>query len=510
MVSGSSRLERAMDNAESYEEWSEAAQAYDRLQGFDRWKAMDQSRRYDYRAIRFRLEQLRDLRARGDDQGLLFTLNEGIHGNMAGMGNARLFSKARFGTKQLVVDYVDEIVSALEHLAGDTTSDITFAEKLDFFRRASHCFGRTALMMSGAGSLLYFHVGVIKALWQEGLLPKILSGSSGGAIVSAIVGTHTEEELDQIFDPAYLMAEIKQERGLWKNLSSVRRRRIPIEEIKKILERLLPDLTFQEAAERTGRQINISVAPYEPHQTSRLLNAITSPNVYVHEACLASAAVPGVYPPVVLAAKNVRGERQPYLPSRQWVDGSVSDDLPVKRLARLYGVNHYIASQTNPLVLPFVVDPMKSTGNLAVVRDATQKIAKEWIKAGAALVNNSMGHISSVGSFIDKTASVVNQKYVSDINILPDTKLFNPLKLLGLRTEQEVMDMIRAGERATWPKLEMVRVQTRISPVLDAILEDYEQRMVARVADKKPARRRRTKKKKVSAAPRRTRRAKSA
>ena len=117
IISASSRFEKAMEQAESYEDWSEAARAFDRLQGFDRWKSLDQSRRYDFRSIRYRLDQLRDLRARKDDHGLLFTLNEGIHGNMAGMGKASLYTKARFGTKQLIVDYVEEIVSALEHLA---------------------------------------------------------------------------------------------------------------------------------------------------------------------------------------------------------------------------------------------------------------------------------------------------------------------------------------------------------------------------------------------------------
>ena len=50
-------------------------------------------------------------------------------------------------------------------------------------------------------------------------------------------------------------------------------------------------------------------------------------------------------------AKNTRGERLPYVASRKWVDGSIADDLPAKRLARLYGVNHFITSQTNPVVL---------------------------------------------------------------------------------------------------------------------------------------------------------------
>ena len=68
-------------------------------------------------SIRARLDQLRAFRAEQDDRGLLFSLNEGIHGNLGGMGRSILYEKTRFGTKQLIVDYVDEIAAALEHLA---------------------------------------------------------------------------------------------------------------------------------------------------------------------------------------------------------------------------------------------------------------------------------------------------------------------------------------------------------------------------------------------------------
>ena len=94
-------------------------------------------------------------------------------------------------------------------------------------------------------------------------------------------------------------------------------------------------MTFGEAFEHTGRKINISVSPSEVHQSSRLLNAVTSPNVCIREAVMASCAVPGVFPAVTLMAKNARGERLPYVASRKWVDGSIADDLPAKRLARL-------------------------------------------------------------------------------------------------------------------------------------------------------------------------------
>ena len=70
---------------------------------------------------------------------------------------------------------------AAEQIAAAADDEIAMAEKLEFFRRASHCFGRTALMLSGAGALGPFHVGVIKALVEEDLLPNVISGSSAGA-----------------------------------------------------------------------------------------------------------------------------------------------------------------------------------------------------------------------------------------------------------------------------------------------------------------------------------------
>ena len=62
------KLEKAMDNAPSYSEWAESAQAHDEVSGARRWRDIDQSRQYDYAQIRLRLDRLRSLRVRNDDQ----------------------------------------------------------------------------------------------------------------------------------------------------------------------------------------------------------------------------------------------------------------------------------------------------------------------------------------------------------------------------------------------------------------------------------------------------------
>jgi NTE family protein len=479
--SATKKLEQALENASSYEEWKAAAQACDASAGLDRWKLMDQSRRYDYVAIRVRLDRLRALRARQDHRGLLFNLNEGIHGNIGGMGRSSLYEKAKFGTKQLVVDYVDEIVSALEHLADPRVTDISLEEKLDFFHRADHCFGRTAFMMSGSGSLLYFHVGVVKALLEQRLLPNVLSGSSGGAFVGSLVSTRGEAELLEKMQPANLVAELEEAIGYSKRSSRYKPSVMPIDEIHRIVQRMIPDLTFQEALERTGRHLNISIAPAETHQRSRLLNAITSPNVYIREAVLASGAVPGVYPPVTLAAKDHLGEKQAYLPSEKWVDGSVSDDMPAKRLARLYGVNHYVVSQTNPHVIPFVTDSKRRQDAIGVWKDAGTKTARALVNASATTLKRPLSLSPALARATNLWLSVINQDYVGDINILPASRYFNPFRVLAFLTEQEIRNLVQAGERATWPKVEMIRIQTRISRTLDRILADLQRDHVLHV-----------------------------
>jgi len=337
LFSATDRLQADMNAATSYEEWQEAAIRHDAASNVDKWKESDVSKHFDYASIRKRLEKLRRLRSKGDCAGLLFALNEGVHGNIDGMGHPRLYGKAKFGTKRLIVDYVDEVSAALELLADECADDIPFDQRLDFFRRARHCFGCSALMMSGAGSLLFFHIGVAKTLWQYGVLPAILSGSSGGAIVGGIISTNLEQDLEKIFKPENLVYEIERDQGILSRLSAFRPEVARAEEVREALERFIPDVTFLEALQTTGRHLNISIAAAEKHQTSRLLNAITTPNVYVREAVMASAAVPGFFPPVRLAAKNDAGKRQAYLPSRRWVDGSLSDDIPAKRLARVYG-----------------------------------------------------------------------------------------------------------------------------------------------------------------------------
>ncbi len=468
-------IQKQMDKADTYAQWSDLAQEHDQLSGQKRWREIDQTNQYDYGQIRLRLDKLRSLRSRHDHQGLLFTLNEGIHGNMGGMGRHSLYSRAKFGTKTLIEQYIDEVDDSLRFLAELDSAEIDVQQKLDFFYRANICFGRSALMLSGGGVLGFYHLGVVKTLLEQGLLPRVISGSSAGSLVAGTLGTRTDKELQRFYDPANVMSEAEREAGAFSRMFFGANPQIDVADLEKLIARMIPDLTFQEAYEKTGRQISISVAPAELHQRSRLLNAITSPNVYVRAAVMASCAVPGVFPPVMLMAKNQHGERQPYLPTRKWVDGSIADDLPAKRLQRLYSTNHYIVSMVNPIAIPF----LKKDGERSALSSALGTLGigmgRELLNFYRGMVQNRSETWPRLNILMSSIHGLMDQEYSGDINIVPNFGWYNPAKLLSHLSQKDLIALMEGGERSTYPEVEAIRICTRISRTMEEILARFEQ-----------------------------------
>ncbi|MCB1731923.1 MAG: DUF3336 domain-containing protein [Halieaceae bacterium] len=468
------KLQRKMDKASSYDEWREAAIAHDELSGKRRWREIDQTTQYDYAQIRLRLDRIRSLRARHDHHGLLFTLNEGIHGNMGGMGRSSLYHRSKFGTKRLIEQYIEEVDDALRYLAELDSDEITPQQKLEFFYRANVCFGRSALMLSGGGVLGFYHLGVVKTLLEQGLLPRVISGSSAGSLVAGVVGTHTDKELERFYRPENVLFEAEREASVFSRMFFGSNPQIDVGDLERLIARMIPDMTFQEAYEKTGRQISVTVAPAETHQRSRLLNAITSPNVYVRSAVMASCAVPGVFPPVMLMAKNVHGEAQPYLPTRKWVDGSIADDLPAKRLSRLYSTNHYIVSMVNPIAIPFI----RKEGSRSAMGSALGTLG---VGMGRELLNFYRGVAQREGDnwprfnmLMNSIHALMDQEYSGDINIVPSFRWYNPAKILSHLSEKDLIALMEGGAHSTYPSIEAIRICTRISRTMEELLLRFE------------------------------------
>ncbi len=450
-----------LKEATSFDEWRREAQAADSASGAEAWKNQDKTNRYDYSIIRRRYDELVDLRSSGDFDELIYYMNEGVHGNMAGMGAPTLYTRALFGTKSLITDYVEELKAALITISKAPPAKLTKAEKRTYFRRASMGFDRTALMLSGAGSLGAFHLGSTKAMVSQGLLPRVISGASAGAFVTAILGTRSADERSKILSSADLHTYLN------LNAPVNGRRKVDQYDLEELLRQTIPDLTFQEAYEESNIHINISVAPSRVQQRSRLLNAITAPNACVREAVMASCAIPGVLPAVTLTAKDGKGKRRDYIPSRTWVDGSIMDELPSKRLARLYGVNYFVSSQANPLMQS---QPCATTPVLNAAGDIYMSAYKEWLKAIYPTASRAIRDTYPLNVMARNWFSMATQEYAADINIVPESKDYRPGVFFETLTPEETSELICEGERSTWPILERLRITTAVARCIDEIL----------------------------------------
>lgn len=117
---------------------------------------------------------------------------------------------------------------------------------------------------------------------------------------------------------------------------------------------------------------------------SKLLNYLTAPNVVIWSAVLASCAIPGMFKQVELMKKDKDGKLEKYMNKYTFIDGSVSSDLPTKRLSELFNINTFIVSQVNPHVAPFI-----SSGGFGNPRSRNQRKILEFIKG---FYGNELNH----------------------------------------------------------------------------------------------------------------------
>lgn len=457
-----------MGSARNYAEWLHAAQKLDELEGQDKWRRIERSEDYDHRLIASRVTLLRRMRRSRDFDQLVFRLREELHGNIGNMANPALYQHARAGSKKLINQYLDEVTAALNLLCDSEVATLPPTHKRRFFNRAARSFGRSALLLSGGASLGLFHLGVIEELMEQGLMPQVITGASAGAVVSGFLATHSDEELAEALQPdelKYKWLRVAGISGMLKGESM-----LDPKQLSRSIQRNIQNLTFLEAYEKTGRILNISVSPADPNQFPRLLNYLTSPNVLIRQAALASSAIPGLLPPVQLRARNYAGKSVPYMPQSRWIDGSVHDDIPKDKVNRLHNVNHYIVSQINPHVVPFLDEDIEKTGVLPFLQDLIVKGPLVQIENVLELAHRHFD-VPGLGSIIKKAHAIVGQNYSGDITIHPGRGEFSVGRALINASKEDARLLIEAGRRATWPRIERIRNSTQISRTFESCLK---------------------------------------
>lgn len=473
------KLRREQAHASNYETWYEVTRQLETQDGSTEWRDTDASPDYDYELISNRLNKVRGLRRKGELTALMHHLRQNLHWNSGNIGSPALYERSRLGTKFLIEDYLDEAAAALDFLCDNDFDEVSFEEKLKFFRETALSYGRSALMLSGGATLGMFHVGVVKAMWEQELIPEVLSGSSAGSIVAATLATRQPEDYEDLLNAEFLNQEFMLPVSPRKALQQ--QAAMEPERLRECLNKVMGELTFEESYARSGRVVNITVSPARSNQNPRLVNHLTFPHLLLNDAVMASCALPYLFPPTTLRTRTAEGEIEPFMGSCQWVDGSLKSDLPHLRLRRLHNVNHYIVSQTNPHVLPFVQDARdQRKTRFGDTREFLKSTTKFQISNTARL----LGRFAPLGIGsrpLGNIHSVLEQDYRGNVTIVPPFRARDYLGLFTNPTTAMVEGLISEGEKATWPRLAMIRNQTRISRCLAACVRRLETRAAEQV-----------------------------
>jgi len=414
------QLQSEQQNAATQDEWMDLAERIDSIQGNDVWRSDPNCPLYERDRISARIDEYVHLLRRRDIFELMFVLRGSIGRNKFGLLHEGLFSKALAGTKMLVETYHNVVCAGLDFVCDAPVppgeEPIPTDARLAFFNETRHSYGRTALLLSGGAALGFYHVGVVKTLMENRLMPRVIGGSSAGSILCSMVGTRTDEEcVRDLFEakgtdapghsgkltinffrpiqkaeekpqvqkegPGGILEVYRNTAGAFHDAKRTIQGFMPIpvrhfsafvydlltgnrrpqdvfkndtEHFRECVRNCVGNFTFQEAFDRTGRILNIVVTPNNASDPPRLLNYLTAPHVMVWSAAVASSSLPGVFEANRLVVKEADGwERYESGGSQHFSDGSMEQDLPMQQLSEMFNVNHFIISQANPHAVMF-------------------------------------------------------------------------------------------------------------------------------------------------------------
>ncbi|KAF2254849.1 patatin-domain-containing protein [Trematosphaeria pertusa] len=486
-------LRRQLQNARTYEDWVKGAKELDAYLDNDAWKEKPEYAYYDSRTIRRVHDQMVKLRQRAesDENGtsngkatadhqkaveeLRGLLEACIKNNFVGFENPRLYSETYYGTKHLVQEFIDEAEKSLSFLLH--TSQLDQETKRAIFKHLSTNFGRTALCLSGGATFAYYHFGIAKALLDADLLPEVITGTSGGALVAALLCTRTDDELKKLLVPALAHRITACHDGFrtWlKRWYLTGARFDSVDWAKRCAWFTRGSMTFREAYQRTGRILNVSCVPSDPHSPTILANYLTSPDCVIWSAVLASAAVPGILNPVVLMKKNKDGTLAPYSFGHKWKDGSLRTDIPLKTLNLHFNVRFSIVSQVNPHINIFFFSSRGSVG-----RPVTHRRGRGWRGGfiGSALEQylkldlnkwlKVLRHLELLPRPLGQDWSEIwLQRFSGTITIWPKSIPSDFYYILTDPTPQRLARMIHVGQQSAFPKLKFIGNRAKLEQII--------------------------------------------
>ncbi|KAK3496939.1 uncharacterized protein B0T23DRAFT_310764 [Neurospora hispaniola] len=538
-------------NASEFDEWEEAAIRLDTLLGLDLWRNSPISRHYDYKLINERLESIEVARDNGDVNALVNLLRSGLVRNLGNITAPKLYNKSFAGTKILIEEYITAVAEVIEEIgmlptvrrtgtnypnnsltpgfrgarpvspglassddgkdSGNSTAGggsggnpmgyMSTQMKLDFIHDTRQAFGRSTLVFQGGAIFGLCHLGVAKALFLRGLLPRIITGTATGALIAALVAVHTEEELLHVLSGEAIdlsafssklgtptNGEGKDKRNSWwTNPWSTLVRRLTrfwkegyfldVKVLEHCIRSNLGDLTFEEAYNRSKRVLNITVATAGQGGVPTLLNYLTAPNVLIWTAALASnASSSSLYGDreTKILCKDSQGNIVPWKPAntvdfRHWTHASYSErESPLQRIAELFNVNHFIVSQARPYLIPFLQSDMHGP-SLFETRNKTMSATAFLVRMMGLEIRHRLSQLDALRLLPAGIRRFLVDERVpgASVTLVPEVTAGDFIRLLETPTKETLKYWILRGERSVWPAVAALKIRCAVETELD-------------------------------------------
>ncbi|KAK5207441.1 triacylglycerol lipase [Exophiala xenobiotica] len=484
-------------DASTYDEYRAWQYENDAIHGIDDWVIVDHDRSYDWQIVRSLKRDLERCRKSGDDRGLCSQLRAQSSRNMGRILSPALYRKSHVQTKRLIHDYIKEVRQCIAHVAHQTSTGnmntlVSAQEKRQVLQDMRTALGRTSLVLQGGAMISMCHLGVVKALYEQRLLPQIITGTGTGALIAGLVGSTTNGNLLTVLDgthinlDAFLRVQAQRTSGQISSwfgssfLTTVRRRYkryrstkyfFNIDVLRDCARDNLGDITFEEAYAKTGRILNITIAMSEVAGTPQLLNYITAPHVLIWSAVTASVATSkDMYAPVHLLCKSDTGAIKLHFAAdfsekKCAHQASAHPEAPLTRIGELFNVNHFLVSQTRPYVAPFLqlqrsADYHQPLGK--IVRLCMNELL-HWLE-----IWNGFGLLPTFLQRVLMDEVVPSFASWSKISVTPGIGLFDLFRMFETPTAEKLQRWIARGERCTWPYICELKCRCDIELELDA------------------------------------------
>jgi TAG lipase/lysophosphatidylethanolamine acyltransferase len=484
-------LLEALASSNLYEEYEAVAFQLDEVLGYDLWRQNPTSKYYDYRLISERRRAIIEAREEDDILGLVSLLRSGLVRNLGNITAPRLFNRAYAGTKLLIEDYITQVALAVDYVTSypvTAESGLTTQNKLDVLHDTRQAFGRSVLVLQGGAIFGLCHLGVVKALHLRGLLPRIIAGTATGALIAALVGVHTEDELLDFLKGSSIdltaftnKVEISSQSTWYQTLlRRIQRFRkdgyfLDVDVLEQVVRANVEDLTFEEAYLKTKRVLNITVSTTGGGGVPDLLNYLTAPNVLIWSAALASnASASTLYKQVTLLCKDDNGNITPWEPSlstkfRPWTHAAYADprDSPLHRIAELFNVNHFIVSQPRPYLAPFLRSDLHHPNPKQNGRK--HQFSMPILRIIVMEIQHRLNQLNELGVLPPSIRRFLLDEKVpgQSLTLVPELTPKDFFRLLENPTKDAVDYWIRRGERSVWPAVGALKVRCAVEVELD-------------------------------------------